>query len=250
MKTEIKQAYIDLFGEKVFPEIEKGIDEEGWYSNERNGAWLPISNEHLKKIEFNDKKDFRPLSLSNNGKIEPGGSDKSQEPILLGKKNPGITLEQIQQDIKDKKSTHVYYSSRTLWWTHLETDLKEATDTGKIYTQNLLERMLNDPTVSNEKKDEIEKYIGIMQRSHENHPEGGVPTDPTGAPLLMIDNPQKWIDEALAKPDHFGKHQIDAFIKTHHRNGGELFFSWETVNRYIDVEILNLQTIKNSTDEK
>lgn len=160
----------------------------------------------------------------------------SENEAIKVKENKGITLEQVQQDIKDGKSTAIYYSSRTLWWTHLPEDLKEATAIGKQYTDLLLKRMLADPTVSNEKKDEIEKYIGIMQRSHEMHPEGGVPTDPTGAPLLQINDPALWVNEAINKPDHFGRHKLDAFIASHHRNDGEYFFSWDQINTFLDAK--------------
>ena len=44
--------------------------------------------------------------------------------------NNMYTLEQIKQDIKDGKSKKIYYSTHTLWWTHLDSDLQEATIEG------------------------------------------------------------------------------------------------------------------------
>jgi len=64
MKKEIKESW-----EKVlrFPlkTVEKGIDEEGWYSNERNDAWLPILPQDIHLYEYrNDNTEIRPKCLT------------------------------------------------------------------------------------------------------------------------------------------------------------------------------------------
>lgn len=61
----IKEAYIKIFGEVIFHHIKKGIDEHGWYSNERNDQWLPVGPDTLHKLDFSvDKKELRPKSLA------------------------------------------------------------------------------------------------------------------------------------------------------------------------------------------
>ena len=62
----IKEAYIELFGESIYLQIAKGIDSSGWYSNERNDAWLPLQNQRIMdKLDFKSgNAELRPKSLS------------------------------------------------------------------------------------------------------------------------------------------------------------------------------------------
>lgn len=64
-KDRIKQAYVELFGQSMYINIEKGIDENGWYSNERNDAWLPLQNQPIiNQLDFKrGYTEFRPKSL-------------------------------------------------------------------------------------------------------------------------------------------------------------------------------------------
>lgn len=63
----IEEAYIELFGEKLFQLIKKGIDEGGWYSNERNDEWFPLNHMNYSKVDFrNNYTEFRPKSLNKN----------------------------------------------------------------------------------------------------------------------------------------------------------------------------------------
>ena len=50
MKTNIKEVYVRIFGEDIFPHIEKAIDENGWYCSEKNDQWLPLQPYQLPKL--------------------------------------------------------------------------------------------------------------------------------------------------------------------------------------------------------
>lgn len=64
MKTHIKEIYIKIFGEDIFPHIEKAINEDGWYCTEKNDQWLPLQQNHLPFLEFrNGNRDFIPKLL-------------------------------------------------------------------------------------------------------------------------------------------------------------------------------------------
>lgn len=64
MTTKIKEAYIKIFGEDIFPHIEKAIDSDGWYQTEKNDQWLPLQSYHLSFLQFrNGNKDFIPKVL-------------------------------------------------------------------------------------------------------------------------------------------------------------------------------------------
>lgn len=48
-----------------FSQVEKGIDEEGWYSNERNGDWLPHFGFISGMVDFRlNNTEIRPKSLN------------------------------------------------------------------------------------------------------------------------------------------------------------------------------------------
>ena len=64
MTTNIKEVYIMIFGENIFPNIEKAIDNEGWYCSEKNDQWLQIQPDQLSILEFrNGNRDFIPKVL-------------------------------------------------------------------------------------------------------------------------------------------------------------------------------------------
>jgi len=67
-QEKIKQIWSESV--KVqFNQIEKGIDNEGWYSNERNDAWMPMAAIiDWSQMEFkNNRTEIRPLKLKDNG---------------------------------------------------------------------------------------------------------------------------------------------------------------------------------------
>lgn len=65
-KELIESTYSKILNNMYFTEYEKGIDQEGWYSNERNDKWLPLSPNQTKLFDFrNDNTEIRPKSLSN-----------------------------------------------------------------------------------------------------------------------------------------------------------------------------------------
>lgn len=144
-----------------------------------------------------------------------------------------ITLQEIKDDQAKAKNPQIWYSSRGLWWTHSPDDLEQATEQGKIATQNRIDAILADPTVPDQRKEMIRAGHEQMKSS-----EHTIPTDPHGNPLYMFTEKEKaerWISAAEEKPTHFGRHGIDAFIKTHHRNNeGFNLTTWDQVNNLID----------------
>jgi len=139
-----------------------------------------------------------------------------------------ITLKQIQDDIESGKSTHIFYSTAGCWWTHLESDLEDATKTGRQQTKENHERMMADPKVPQEEKDR-------MKGLYEYAGKGSHPVGPDGAPLMQMDDPNKWMQDALSKPDHYGKHQLDALLLSHHQNcDNQNFDSWKGYNAVLD----------------
>lgn len=141
-----------------------------------------------------------------------------------------MTIEQVKQDIKDGKSTMIFYGSQTLWWTHLDSDLEDATAKGKIAREKMHTDMMENPNVPQEHKDKMSSLYEMANKSAV-----GIPSDPTGAPLYQMQEPLKWITEAEAKPEHFGEHGLEAFMKTHHQNcDDKCHAKWEEYNKMID----------------
>lgn len=140
-----------------------------------------------------------------------------------------MTKQQVLDDIKSGKSQAVYYSSQTLWWTHLNEDLKEANKTGKEKQRENLTHMTSPGS-------NVPEAQQKMMRAHlQRIDDSPIPLDPSGSPLLQIDDPIQWIEKADENPKHFGKHEIDALMKTHHQNSnGWCPSSWESVNQYLD----------------
>ena len=142
-----------------------------------------------------------------------------------------IELIEIQALARAKRIENIYYSSRTLWWTHSIDDLKEATRIGRAFTELAFAEMLKSDKLNNGQKK-------MMTDLHKQTKESKIPLDPFGAPLYMITNPihiEQWLIDAETKPDHFGKYGTEAFMKTHHRNADKVMFTkWEQVTAYLD----------------
>jgi hypothetical protein len=119
-----------------------------------------------------------------------------------------VTLEEIKADIKSGKSKKIYLSDKFLWWTHLESDLVDATMSGEKYV------LKNDPFG-------LEKLATF--------------TDPLGGKININNNPSKFIVKTLLNPKHYGKHRIQAFLKAHHQNCDNFFSNkWDRYNKLID----------------
>ncbi len=139
-----------------------------------------------------------------------------------------MNIEQIKASIASGQCKTIFYSAHTLWWTHSVEDLKQATETGRATQSERHSRMLADPTVPEATKQQLKGLMQIIAR-------GNTPLDPSGSPLMQTDNPTEWISMAEKKPEHFGRHGIQAFLKAHHQNCGGLCFSkWEQYNLLCD----------------
>lgn len=141
-----------------------------------------------------------------------------------------ITLEQIEEDIKSGKSTVVFFSARTLWWTHLESDLEQATEKGRIAQQKK-----HDDFMKSDIEDQAkERFKSLFNQVKESK----IPLDPTGSPTYQSDA-SHWIKKARNDPEHFGENKLNAFLFAHHQNCGDYFFSnWDHYNNIIITEKL------------
>ena len=140
-----------------------------------------------------------------------------------------ITIDQVKSDIDSGKSTLIYYSTSSLWWTHLDSDVEESMIMGRKKQAKSHEMMLADPKFP---KDRKKKLIAIMKAIGKN---SITPLDPSGATLYQSEDLNEWIMVAEKKPEHFGKHGLDAFMKSHHQNcEGKTFKNWDFYNRLID----------------
>lgn len=139
-----------------------------------------------------------------------------------------MTLEQVKEDIASGKSTMIYYSSRGCWWTHLDSDLEEAMEQGKDSKKRKHADYMSDERNSDKEK---ERFNSLYEQIKDS----GIPTDPSGVPLFQTDDLKNWISSAESNPNHYGRHKLDAFMKSHHQNcEGNCLTGWEGYNLLID----------------
>ena len=110
---KIESEYTKIFKNLYFTDYQKGIDEEGWYSNERNDRWLPILQE-IPLFDFrNNNTEIRPKSLQriedNNGwmKISEVGypTDETVNYHVIDIAFPEVQEIALMQEV-DKRFTH------------------------------------------------------------------------------------------------------------------------------------------------
>lgn len=143
-------------------------------------------------------------------------------------KSMKLSIGKVRQDIQSGKSTMIYYSAHTLWWTHLAEDLKESTEQGIAAQKERITELLNDPSIPEARKVLMRQHLD----SHRNH---RTPLDPSGSPLMQTNDLAGWVNKAEANPGHFGRHGLKALMKTHHHNcKGWCPQSWAAVNAYLD----------------
>lgn len=124
-----------------------------------------------------------------------------------------ISIDQIHEDISDGKSTKIYFSAKSLWWTHLESDLTEASKHGFSYQIRV-------------KKGTGASFICPSD------------CDPIGNKTKTFPNAALWLKRSLSNPAFFGKHGLKAFLKTHHQNCTNYFSNtWQGYNNLIDREL-------------
>ncbi len=141
-----------------------------------------------------------------------------------------VTIEQIKDDIHSGECNAIYLSTQTLWWSHLFSDVMSATVLGHAIIHLNLKAILEDPKTS--KKEMRKCRRGLKNNKQFNFHQA---SDPVGSPLIPIYNMHVFIDEVLKDPSDFGKHGINAFLKTHHRNClGKTFRTWKEVNKELD----------------
>lgn len=140
-----------------------------------------------------------------------------------------ITLEKIKQDVADGKSPLIYYSAHTLWWTHLEEDVRMAMAIGSKARDEQHAALMKREDIPEEEK---AKMKSLFEMANSGAVE--IPCDPTGSPPYQTEEVDEWISRAEAKPDHFGRHGIEAFVKSHHQNCDTPHSKWEEYNKLLD----------------
>lgn len=139
-----------------------------------------------------------------------------------------MTLEQIKKEIKEGKVPYIYYSSNTLWWTHLESDLEKSTKEGVKARDRSHKKLMRRGNIPNGEKSRINALYKMSCK-------GSHPLDPSGSPLMMTVEVHEWIEVAEQKPEHFGKHGLKAFMKSHHQNSnGICLETYDEYNNLID----------------
>jgi len=130
-----------------------------------------------------------------------------------------MTIEQVKEDIQSGKCQRIYYSANTLWWTHLDDDVTEASDFAHSQRQERHKMAMSDPNRPKESKEKLDALFKMTNKSTVR-----IPMDPSGSVLLQIvdeDKLNEWISAAEKNPSHFGKLGLDAFMKSHHQNSGD-----------------------------
>lgn len=129
------------------------------------------------------------------------------------------TIEQIKLDIASGISTAIFMSAHTLWWTHLDKDVEEATGQGRRSMEAKRKRIQDDPKISDKAKEVAEiLYKRTMSTMV-------IPVDPTGSPLMIVDKPLEFLDEIEKSKDG---PSLDLFEKQHHQNcAGKIYSSYE-----------------------
>jgi hypothetical protein len=141
-----------------------------------------------------------------------------------------MTLEQVKLDIKNKVCKRIYYSSTSLWWTHLESDVEEATKKGNQAQLKMLEERLTADGIPEDKKTLLAELLADVQKDH-------TPLDPTGAPLFIAVSKHDWIKQAEKKPSKFGRLGLDALMKAHHQNcNDQCFPKWQNYTNLLLIE--------------
>lgn len=139
-----------------------------------------------------------------------------------------ITFEQVKADINSGKSTRIYFSAHTMWWTHLDADVQEATTQGRQARKTSHDRLMQRNDVPAADKERV-------QSLYERASQGDTPLDPSGSPLMETGDPAGWIRKAEEKHEHFGKHKLDALMLGHHQNcEGQCYRTWANYNEVLD----------------
>lgn len=137
-----------------------------------------------------------------------------------------ITLKQLKRAARIDGEKFVYFSSGSLWWTHLQSDVDEATIAGRKYFLRELKNKVNRQDVSPQEKKMLLEISSNQSK--------GLPCDPVGFPIKKM-NYNTWLEQSLSNPEHFGKHGLNAFVFTHHQNCKSFFSNkWDSYNDYID----------------
>lgn len=132
------------------------------------------------------------------------------------------TLQQVKLDIASGKALSIYMSAHTLWWTHSEADVKSATKAGREYIEAKRKRIAENPKITAKAKEVSE----ILFKRVSEFPD--LPIDPTGSPLMIVDEPLSFLDELEETWKKENGPSMDDFMKQHHQNcGGKTYASYD-----------------------
>lgn len=137
-----------------------------------------------------------------------------------------ITLEKVKQDIASGLSTKIYYSVNSKWWTHLDSDVLEATGQGISFREAQFSTIMgdSDPQV-------ISSFRDKFKMDEEKQ------MDPVGSIIKTENNPVGFIHAAELNSGVYGANGIEAFMRSHHQNSiGEVMTTWDDYNNLINAE--------------
>lgn len=140
-----------------------------------------------------------------------------------------MTIEQIQQDIDSGKSTRIYTSAHSCWWTHLDDDVIESRETGEKSRDLSHKDFMKRKDIP---KAEKERMDGLFKIANKNPL---MPLDPSGSTLYQNDETKDWFKAALSNESHYGRHGFQAFLLSHHQNcDNKCLNGWEDYNKLLD----------------
>lgn len=150
-----------------------------------------------------------------------------------------MTIDQVKADIRSGKCKRIYVGVQSLWWTHLESDMHEATKDGIKFKQRVNEKLLNDPNIPADEKYILIRSNADLEAQYVKDPQlllkHTIPTDPIGHIITEDNFPERFITQSVMNPYFFGKHGLKAFMQAHHQNTKDFFSNkWKAYNDYMD----------------
>ena len=137
-----------------------------------------------------------------------------------------ITLTEIKHQLLKKQELHLYIATNSLWWTHCKADIEKITIPQKEEFKRIHNELVNHEMATQETID-IANYNFVKQMEVPYY-------DPSGTPIYIAKNAEKFIKKLEEAPYMCGEFGIDAFIKAHNDNcNGFRSVNWSDYNKLV-----------------